>query len=143
MTTSAAGALIASGMVAVAERPCASDTVTGSANEPGPAVGVTASENTLSPGVTSPPVPLSSSAWTVPGLPKIADRSAATERFVLAGLVPGVTATVRSERFPVGIAGGVAEPVADKATVAEPLFRGVAAPLTKSAELLSVSTAPP
>src|SRR6185503_3134673 len=103
---------------------------------------VARNEKVLSAGVTSPLVPSSNIVWV--SEPPIADRSMTTARPVLAGLVAGVTATVRSEFPPAGTALGFAlpTPVSGPAIDKHVEFRfcgrlGVIN--AKSAELLSVS----
>src|SRR5688572_19590689 len=59
---------------------------------------VTRYENTLSPGVTSPFVPLSKSCWV--GDNPMVDRFVVTAIPVLGGLEAGVTLTVRREFCP-------------------------------------------
>src|SRR5882672_11136998 len=78
----------------------------------------------------------------------MADRFPATVIPVLGGRVPGVTVTVRSVEFP-GITGfGLAAPVPEglftplQVLVADAEFRGLGAPVAKSARLLSVSVQP-
>ena len=130
-------------MLAALERVCASDTVHGSDLVPGAAVTVVENENTLSPDVASPFVPLSKSVCDAE--PPIAVRSQATARLVLGGFVPGVTVTVSRLDAPLESDAGEAEPTPVgelQKCGADAEFRGDGAPAVKSAALLSVSVQP-
>ena len=78
----------------------------------------------------------------------MSERSAVTVIPLLAGLLPGVTATVSSVVPPTVTDAGSAVPVpvglvsAEHAFTREAVFRGMGAPAAKSAELLSVSVQP-
>ena len=91
-------------------RPWASVIVKGSDFGPGGVTGATTAryEKVRSFGVTSPFVPLSKKACVAD--PPIAVRLPLTARPVLGGLVPGVTATVRSVELPAGNEDGFAAP---------------------------------
>src|SRR4051794_16106728 len=133
------------------ERPCASPIANGRLLRPSPVPGATvvANVNVSSPAVASPFVPSSKSCCVA--LPPIAVRSAVTLRPVLAGFVPGVTATDSVTAPPWTTVFGDAAPVpAGSVGVGVPhafggvaLLRGAAGATAKSAPLLSVSVQPP
>ncbi len=86
----------------------------------------------MSPATASPPLrPSSENCWLAD--PPIDDRSAVTVRPVLAGFVPGVTATVRVEVSPGNTELGFALPVPDG-------FVATTAPMPRS-EMLSTASA--
>src|SRR5215208_5469754 len=99
-----------SAIAADAERACASETDTGRLFEPRsvPEATVALNENTLSPAVASPFVPLSKNDCA--GEPPIELRSPLTAIPVLVGFVPGVTVTVSRVDEPAVVEDGVAAP---------------------------------
>ena len=119
--------------------------VAGTAFAPGVVASGTAAEklNTLSPAVTSPFVASSKNCCV--GVPLIEVRSPLTARPVLAGPVPGVTATVSSVEPPAVTVDGLEAPtpeglVESVETQLESLFCGLfGVTIAKSAELSSVS----
>ena len=135
------GPSTASAIVTAPARDCASVIEHGSDFEPGVVPGATVA---VCVNVFEPP-----SVNAVAALSPIVDRSQVTARPVLAGSVPGVTATLSSVEPPPVTDDGLAEPVPEgfvpvghcAAVVAE--LRGAGAPAAKSAPLLSVSVQPP
>src|ERR1051325_1151052 len=128
------------------ERNCASVAVTGMLFAPGVVAGATVAlkEKMLSPGVTSPFVPLSKSVCEA--LPPMEVRFAVTAMPVLVGLAPGVTVAVRSVVPPCATGVGL-----NAATTAKPLqscvgdavLRGFGAAAVKSEAFWFVSVQPP
>src|SRR5574338_1412376 len=153
MTTSAAttGAVIVRAMLVEPVRACASAMLTGSVFAPAVTLAGTVAMyvNVRSAATTSPWVPSSKKACV--DEPPIELRSAVTVSPVLAGFVPGVTATVSVVADSTSTDEGVAVPTPDglvgvgpppQALNAEAVFRGVGVLAVKSAELMSVSVQP-
>ena len=140
--------MIVSAIDAEPERACASAIVAGSVFPPGAVASptVAAKLNVPSPAEASPCVP--SSKRLCPAAPPIAVRSAVTVTPVLAGFVPGVTATVRSVDPPGATLAGLAAPTplgfvaALQKCSALAEVRGLAAAAAKFAALSSVSVQP-
>ena len=87
--------------------------------------------------------PLSVKPWLAD--PPIAERSHVAVMPVLAGVVPGVTVTVRSVESPGGTDAGLALPMpvgAVQSCTGEAVLRGFGVPAVKSAALLSESVQP-
>src|SRR6266511_172400 len=132
-------------------RPSESETVQEPILEPGTVAGgiVKRRLKIRSPAVVSPFVPSSNRGDEEPSPAQL--RSQLTERPVLAGFVPGVTAAVIVNLLPgVGSGGAVVTftvgdvgvGVPSQATSADALLRGPGTPVLKSAALLSVSVQP-
>src|SRR5262249_14483736 len=129
-------------IVAEPLRPCASVIEIGSVFAPGVVVTVTMveNENVLLPAVTSPLVP-SSKKGSVAEPPMLL-KSPLTVMPVLVGLAPGVTRTVSNVAPPWTTDAGLAAPFPVGLVVPTGVLRGLGAPVTKSALLLSVSCRP-
>src|SRR5262249_54018474 len=135
-------AVTVSVIVAEPLRPCASEMEMGSALVPGVVATLTVveKENVLLPAVTSPLVPSSKNGSVAE--PPMLLRFPVTVMPVLVGLAPGVTSTV-SRVVPLAITeAGFADPMPLGFVVPTGWFRGLGAPLMKSALLLSVSCWP-
>src|SRR5438270_2657776 len=123
-------------------RPCASEIAMGSVLVPGAVVTVTMveKENVLLPAVTSPLVPSSKKGSVAE--PPMALKSPRTIIPVLVGLAPGVTSTVSKVVPPWMTEAGLAAPAPVGLVTPTGVLRGLGAPVTKSALLLSVSWRP-
>src|SRR5207248_3141662 len=138
--------LTKSAAFALVERNCASVAVTRMLFAPGVVVGATGvlKEKMLSPGVTSPFVPLLKSVCVA--LPPMEVRFAVTAMPVLVGPLPGVTVAVRRVVPPCTTGVGLNVPTTAKplqSWVGEAVLRGFGAPVAKSEAFWFESVQPP